>query len=318
MDHRGRELPEVGQHLDTTWRAPEALQPRSSTRSASSFDFGIAYDPARAMGRPVSTRAPGSERRSWGGRAGLAAALLVIAGLSAVLLNNGAADRAFDRDRIATFFGFGIEQVSLTGHRFTSDSDLFAALDLKSARSLASFDPDAIRRRFEQLPWVSSVEITRVWPGQLAIRVSERRPTAVWERGETAVLIDGTGRVLGPVGRDAPLALPRVAGAGANAVAAPLWTVLDRHPDIKAVVERATRVGERRWTLELTGGGRIHLPSDGEVSALARIAAEPRLKALIGSPGNIVDLRAPGRIAVRPAETASLPRSAGSLAGGGM
>lgn len=301
-------MPEVGRYLDTTWRAPGALQPRPSTAPSPSFDFGVAYDPTRACGTRNEHRPTATRGHAWTRRIGLGAALVLTTGLLAVFLHGNAAVGAFDRDRIATLLGFGIEQVSLTGQHFTKENELFDALDLKSARSLASFDPDAIRKRFEQLPWVQSVEITRVWPGQLAIRVSERRPSAIWEHGQGADLIDGTGRVLGPVGRNSPLDLPRVAGDGANAAAASLWTALDRHPDIKARVERATRVGKRRWTLELAGGGRIHLPADSEVSALARLAAEPQLQTLMTVPAPIVDLRSPSRIAVR---------SAGASAGSG-
>lgn len=206
-----------------------------------------------------------------------------------------------DRDRIATGLGFGIEQVSLTGHRFTSDADLFDALDLNSARSLVSFDAETIRKRFERLPWVQSVDISRVWPDQLAIRVTERKAFAIWEQGDAAQLIDATGRVLGPVKRDAPLDLPRIAGVDANAAASLLFTALDRHHGIKARVARAVRLGGRRWTLELSGGGRIHLPSDGEASALARLAADPQLVAMVESSKLVIDLRSTSRIAFRPA-----------------
>ena len=259
------------------------------------FDFGHAYDPRRLQ--PAAKFAPRPKHR---------VPVRTLAGLAFVALSAVAAyaaqrTGALDRDQVATTLGFGIEQVSLTGHRFTSDADLFDALDLKSARSLASFEPDAIRRRFERLPWVQSVEISRIWPGQLSIRVTERKPFAIWEQGDSAELIDATGRRLGPVKRDAVLDLPRVAGEGANVAAAALLTTLDRHPDIKSRLVRADRLGDRRWTLELAGGGRINLPSDGETSALARLAAEPQIAALVAKPGQIIDLRSPSRIAIRSA-----------------
>jgi cell division protein FtsQ len=209
-----------------------------------------------------------------------------------------------DRDVIASALGFGIEQVSLTGQLKTPDAELFEALDLKSARSLMSFDAKDARRRFERLPWVQSVEITRVWPGQLDVRVRERKAFAIWERGGTAELVDDTGRVLGPVGREAALDLPRIAGEGASTSAAQLLTAIERYPAIKSRVVRLRRLGDRRWTLELAEGGRIHLPSDAETSALSRLAAEPRLLALVAEPGQIIDLRSPSKIAIRTAAPA--------------
>ncbi|MCU0953563.1 MAG: FtsQ-type POTRA domain-containing protein [Hyphomicrobium sp.] len=211
-----------------------------------------------------------------------------------------------DRDAIASALGFGIEQVSMTGYRQTPHVALFAALDLQSARSLTSFDAEAARGRFERLPWVQSVEISRVWPGQLDVRVKERKAFAIWEREDGAELVDATGRVLGPVKRDAILDhLPRIAGEGAAATAAPLVGALDRYPAIKSRVERMRRHGDRRWTLELADGGRIHLPSSGENSALARLAAEPGLVSRAAQPGQIIDLRSASKIAIRTARPAA-------------
>ncbi len=295
-------MPEVAADLNDPRQAPAAPRhPQASAHHAAPpsrpFDFGHAYDPRRLQ--PAARPAPRTRRR---------VALRTTLGLAAVTLAATAAyathhARVLDRDALASLVGFGIEQVSLTGHRFTPDAELFEALDLKSTRSLASFDPDAVRKRFERLPWVQSVEISRVWPDQLAIRVTERRPFAVWERGDAADLVDATGRVLGPVKRDAVLDLPRIAGDGANATAAQLLAALDRYPDLKSRLVRANRHGDRRWTLELADGGRIHLPSDGETSALARLAAEPQLAAIVAKPGQIIDLRSPSTIAIRNAAT---------------
>lgn len=226
---------------------------------------------------------------------------LALAGIVGASLAWAAA--TLDQDRIASALGFGIDQVSLSGHRFTSDRDIFDALDLSAARSLASFDPEATGKRFEQLAWVKSAEISRVWPDQIHVRVTERSAFAIWEHDGTASLVDATGRVLGPVRPDASLALPRFTGAGANLAAAALWSTLDRHPALKGRVLRAERIGARRWTLVLNGGVHVHLPADGEATALARLAAEPQLATRLDGPAGVIDLRAPGRIAHRTEAT---------------
>jgi len=296
-------LPEIAPELNTFRPAPAAPGPQpaaprkmSPTDPRQGFDFGHAYDPSRFERPRVSSRRQGFGLRSLAGFA-----FVTACATGAVFAPTAG---VWDRDGIAFALGFGIEQVSLTGQLKTSDADLFEALDLKSARSLMSFDAKEARRRFERLPWVQSVEITRVWPGQLDVRVRERKAFAIWERGGMAELIDATGRVLGPVGRDAVLELPRVAGEGANTSAAQLLTAIERYPAIKTRVERLRRLGDRRWTLELTEGGRIHLPSDAETSALSRLAAEPRLLALVAEPHQIIDLRSPSKIAVRTATPA--------------
>jgi cell division protein FtsQ len=206
-----------------------------------------------------------------------------------------------DADTIASLAGFGIDQVSLTGHRFTADTDVFDALDLGNVRSIASFDGAAVRNRLERLPWIATAELTRVFPDGLDVRITERKPFAVWTRGERHYVIDHTGRVLSAVSSPVALDLPRVSGEGAAAEAEALLVLIGRYPDMARRLEEAERVAERRWTLKLSGGVRLNLPADREAAVLEEIAHGGELARLVGGENCIIDLRAPGRVTVRAA-----------------
>ena len=80
-----------------------------------------------------------------------------------------------------------------------STRDVFDALDLANVRSIASFDAAAVQARLERLPWIATAELTRVYPDRLDVRIAERKPFAVWARGDRSYLIDATGRVLSAV-----------------------------------------------------------------------------------------------------------------------
>ena len=205
-------------------------------------------------------------------------------------------------DSWARATGFGIDTVVLTGHKFTADSDIFDALDLPNARSLASFDTGGVRRRLERLPWIESAEVTRVYPDRLDLRVRERRAFAVWKRGDQTELIDRSGRVLTAVNRTEGLGLPSVAGDGAASTAQALLSEIERYPDLKDKLDFAERVGQRRWTLHLKGGVTVHLPADGEAALLPSLAKGGRMAVVVDAGHSIIDLRAPGRTAVRPAQ----------------
>lgn len=207
--------------------------------------------------------------------------------------------RLVDFDAAAASLGFGLDQVSLTGQHFTADSDVFDALDLANVRSIVSFDAKAVRSRLERLPWIATAELTRIYPGGLDVRITERKPFAVWTRGGRNYLIDNTGRVLSPVGDSARLELPHVAGEGAAAAAADLLSLLAGYPAIASRVEEAERVAERRWTLKLSRGVRLVLPADGETAALEEIARGGDLSRLVEGEKITIDLRARGRLAVR-------------------
>ena len=206
-----------------------------------------------------------------------------------------------DLDTIARGAGLGIEEVRVSGHRHASDSDILDALDLPNVRSMARFDSEEARRRIERLPWIASAEITRVFPDRLDIRVRERRPFAIWQRGNAEILIDETGRELQRVAPGTIEHLPRVIGEGAVSETGQLLATIARHDALVARFIAAERVGERRWTLHLRDGLTMHLPPDGQALALEQLAQSGRLAWLHAQRDSILDLRAPGRVTVRRA-----------------
>jgi cell division protein FtsQ len=192
--------------------------------------------------------------------------------------------------------GYGLTQVSLTGHRFTPDSDIFDALELARTPTVLSFDTAAAQARIERLPWIERASIERVLPDRLEVHVTERAPYAVWRLGARHFLIDRTGSVLAPVASEAAPTLPRLAGEGAAGQARALHRALTAYPALARQVEVAERVGGRRWTLWLAGGRSIALPAEGEPQALARASL---LVEALPAWASQIDLRAEGRTLVR-------------------
>lgn len=209
-------------------------------------------------------------------------------------------------DQLASWSGFGIDQVTLKGHRFTSDSDVFEALGLDQARSVVSFDIIAARQSVEELAWVEQASITRVYPDQLLVEISERVPYALWQRGDEYVIVDDEGRVLSAADPStAPEGLLHIAGEGAATEAAALTALLSGHPEIAGSLRLAERVGDRRWRLHLDGGSLIELPATGAAAVLADLTAWTGLAKLLAAGDAVIDARSSGRIAVRNAEPAA-------------
>jgi cell division protein FtsQ len=201
-------------------------------------------------------------------------------------------------DRLAELAGFGLRQVSITGHRFTPDAAIFDAFDPINVRSLLRFNSAAVRERIERLPWVATASITRVIPDQVSVQIVERTPFAVWRWADREMLIDATGHVLATASgphRD----LPRVAGEGAPAEAADMLALIRQYPEIWRRLDVAARVGERRWTLQLKGGPDVHLPASGQTEALARLMAAHEQVRLLEPSYRVVDMRSDERITVR-------------------
>lgn len=229
----------------------------------------------------------------------LLAALGVGLGLGAAEETARNAGHAPELERIARFIGFGIDQVTLRGHRFSYDRDVFDALDLANVRTFAALDTATVKSRIERLPWIDTAEITRVFPGRLDIRVTERKPYALWSRADNLYLIDKTGRVLAAVNGETLPDLPRFAGEGAAVLAAALTETIARYPEIAGRLVEAERVSERRWRLKLDNKTTLELPADGEVGALEEISRDSKLGGLVAAGSTTLDFRGPGRVAIR-------------------
>lgn len=261
-----------------------------------------APDLARPHGASANSRSVSSPRAR---RARLLAFALV-AGLGIGAVEEAARlSGTPELERLARFAGFGIDQVVLQGHRMSSDREIFDALDLANVRTFAALDSTAVKARIERLPWIDTAELSRVYPGRLEVRVTERTPYALWSRGDRRYLIDKSGRVLAAVGGEALPDLPRFAGEGAAGEAAGLMETVARYPDVAGRFAEAERVSERRWTLRLTNATTLVLPADNEVGALEMLARDGELRSLVARGGKVLDFRGPGRIAVRTEEAGS-------------
>lgn len=201
-------------------------------------------------------------------------------------------------DRMAAAAGLELRQINVTGHRMTPDADIFKALELGSKVSLLALETASARERIERLPWVERATVERIFPDEISIALVERKAFALWRKPAGDVLIDDTGRELGPPGRTETAGLPVVTGDGAGPSAPRLLRALAGYPDIASRVAVAERVGDRRWTLTLDRGLHIHLPAD-EAGALLHLAAPRRGGRLIDRELSLIDLRSTERIVVR-------------------
>jgi cell division protein FtsQ len=282
-------------------RIAPALTPLTAPPSHSTLSTTSAGSLAFSFTGPRAKRRP----RAYGRKLGLAIFATLSGALAFSLLTHGGRETRSvvsllqDAQEALAWAGLGIDQVAVSGQRFTSDSDIFNAVDLPHARSLLTFDSAAARARIEELPWIETASISRVFPGSLDIRVTERKPVALWQNDDREYLIDASGRMLSGVKPGSQVNLPRLAGEGAPQQAQALLELMMRYPRIWERFELAERVGQRRWTLHLKDRVTIHLGADREAVAFAALSSPDDLGALLSGHDIIIDLRTQGRITVR-------------------
>lgn len=299
-------MQQVGQESQFWSGAPVAPAPNRASATAAS----------EKPGRPASAR----HSRLKGPRLRalcVAAAALSGAIIYTVMTDGGRNARTSDPimptvETAAAAIGFGLDQVSTSGQKYTPDADIYEALDLDNVRSFATLDAESAKARIEGLPWIDKAELVRVYPGRLDIKVTERKPWAVWHNAKRDLLIDATGRILAAVKGSTGSGLMRISGEGAAKEAPALMAILARYPDIKRDLHEAERVAERRWTLKLNRNMTLILPPDREAQALAMYASDRSVKAISANGGYAVDLRAVNKITLRKQTGATDNTSAAS------
>lgn len=237
-------------------------------------------------------------------RPGLALAALAGAGIAgvALVMALGHGESFAERFGHATArLGFSVQQVVVEGRHKTPEPLLRAAIGVAPGDPLLTYSLSRARARIESIQWVQSATVQRRLPGTLIVRLDERTPFAVWQHDGKFVLIDRAGNTV--TGSDVAAfasEVPLVVGAGAPQAAAILIDALAAHPSLQARVTAAVRVGERRWNLQLKNGITVKLPEGAVPQALEKLAQLEHDHKLLDRPLQMVDMRLPDRLTIRP------------------
>jgi cell division protein FtsQ len=212
------------------------------------------------------------------------------------------------RDETASALGFGIAAVSLTGPKEVSREDVLTTAGVTGRASLLFLDADAARTRLMANPWIADAAVLKLYPDRLQITVTERQAFALWQENGRLSVIAADGTVLEPVVENRYRSLPLVVGRGAELQAKDFLAVVDRYPDIRALVRASILVAQRRWNLRLTNGIDVRLPEGDVAPALDRLVTLDREKKLLSRDIVAVDLRLPDRVSVRLSDAAAQAR----------
>jgi cell division protein FtsQ len=259
---------------------------------------------ARMPDRPGRWRLISKRLRHLGRQAAAGGAL--VGGIAVVaLVMQAVGQGASLRERIGDatgMLGLRVSSIRIEGRQKTPEPLLRAALGVREGDSILGFSVADARARLESIAWVQSATVERRLPGEIVVQLVERRPFAVWQLDGKFTLVDHDGAVV----TDSDVAtfagqLPLIVGPGAPKAAADLFALLAEQPDIQARVTAAVRVGDRRWNLRMNNGTDVMLPEGAERQALARLVDLQASHGLLDRPLQVVDLRLPDRLVIRPA-----------------
>jgi cell division protein FtsQ len=212
------------------------------------------------------------------------------------------------RDAVANSVGFRIAAISLTGAKEVSREEILTTAGVTGRASLLFLDADTARRRLMDNPWIGDAAVLKLYPDRLQITITERQAFALWQKDGRISVIAADGTVLEPFVERRYVALPLVVGDGAQLRAKEFLALIERYPDLRAMVRASILVASRRWNLRLDNGIDVKLPETDVARALDRLTALDRDKKILSRDIVMIDLRLPDRVTVRQSDAAAQAR----------
>jgi cell division protein FtsQ len=120
-------------------------------------------------------------------------------------------------ERVLSAESLTISKITVSGNSRMSHGEVVALLDGLRGANMLTTDLDGWRRKLLEAPWVADAAIRRVFPGTLAVAISERQPLGIGRINDNLYLIDRRGVVIDEYGPNyAELDLPIIDGLAAH------------------------------------------------------------------------------------------------------
>jgi cell division protein FtsQ len=207
--------------------------------------------------------------------------------------------------------GFIVRNVLVDGRQYADVATIRAMLNVDKGDPIFSLNPKEAQVMLERMSWVKNAHVERRLPDTIYIKLTERKPLALWQRNKRLSLIDSEGKVLTDQNLGEFQKLMIVIGDDAPKRASSLLTMLSAEPAIRDRVEAATLVSGRRWDLKLKSGAEVKLPEKDMGLALRKLAVNHEEEAILDKDVLSIDVRDGGRITVRTKPGAASDFNAG-------
>jgi cell division protein FtsQ len=232
--------------------------------------------------------------------AGVIAATMVVALATGHRAEKIASNIGGGIDNGLAHMGLKVDKLTVQGASPAAQADIINAAGLYRDEPLMGLDLQAVRRSVEQVGWVKSAKVVRLFPDTIVIAVTQRQTLAVWQHAGHTVVVDGDGAAIPEADPGRFADLPLIVGEGANDAVAGILPVVRAHPNVMQRLEALVRVDGRRWDLRTRDGGIIQLPAVGEDSALIQLDQLDQKSRILELGFERIDLRDPELVAVRP------------------
>jgi len=168
--------------------------------------------------------------------------------------------------------GFFIENIHITGNNILTKEDILSSFqDLKN-KNIFNIDLLQIHKILLLNKWIKDLEIKRILPNTIKIKITEQKAIAIWQTKSGNKLITQKGNViLVKKVNDFKNQLPIINGAEANQNTLKILKVLKQNPQLYERIWSISYISKRRWDIHFKEGLKILLPKDDIEKAWLRI-----------------------------------------------
>ncbi len=106
---------------------------------------------------------------------------------------------------------FRVDEVTVQGNQRLSGQQIAVLSDIEKGVNTFELDLDLIGRKIEENPWIQTAQVQRIFPRQVVIQVTERKPVAIINLGYLYYL-DKQGEIFKVLGAADSLDFPVVTG----------------------------------------------------------------------------------------------------------
>jgi len=168
--------------------------------------------------------------------------------------------------------GFLIENIHITGNNILTKEDILSSFqDLKN-KNIFNIDLLQIHKILLLNKWIKDLEIKRILPNTIKIKITEQKAIAIWQTKSGNKLITQKGNViLVKKVNDFKNQLPIMNGAEANQNTLKILKILKQSPQLYERIWSISYISKRRWDIHFKEGLKILLPKDDIEKAWLRI-----------------------------------------------
>ncbi len=201
------------------------------------------------------------------------------------------------------------DEILIHGRERTDLDSIQRALDIPKDRLTMTLDLSQMQERLQALPWVKEALVVRQLPDMLKIDLIERKPIALWQRGNTYYPVDEDGQTVLVLDEENAEELIIVVGKNAPRATPDLIQNLEKYPALMARVMGAKYIDERRWSLyidDLEKGLVVDLPDSDLAASFARLDRLEKQNNILEKQIRRLDLRFDDKVIIEPVDKDSI------------